>query len=51
MHANQLRNGHLLAQHGIFLVDRIRIGPPLHSLIGKVQAVEDVVVEIMLAKQ
>ena len=49
--ADQLGDRHLLGEHRLFAVDRVRVGPPLDRLVRHAERVEDVVVEAVLAEQ
>ncbi|CAB4880249.1 unannotated protein [freshwater metagenome] len=49
--ADEARDGHLLAQHGLLAVDGAGVDTPAHRLIGHSEAAEDEVVEAVLADE
>ena len=51
VHTDELGDRHLLAEHRLFVVDRVRVRPPLDRLVGHAERMEDVVVEAVLAEQ
>ena len=51
VHTDELGDGHLLAEHRLFVVDRVRVRPPLDRFVGHPERMEDVVVEPVLAEQ
>ena len=51
VHTDELGDGHLLAEHRLFVVDRVRVGSPLDRLVRHAERMEDVVVEPVLAEQ
>ena len=51
VHTDELGDGHLLAEHRLFVVDRVRVGSPLDRFVGHPERMEDVVVEPVLAEQ
>jgi hypothetical protein len=51
MDPDQLGDGHLLGEHRLFAVDGERVGPPLDRLVGHVERLEHVLVEVVFAEQ
>ena len=51
VHTDQLGDRHLLREHRVFTVDRVRVGPPLDRLVRHAERVEDVLVEVVFTEQ